>query len=84
MGPGTGTATEGANTATQPKLAGQELSARVPASGTKTSPLNGSTVIECALEVGGSITVWVTVPPWGSSVITAKNRVLLLPLFPVT
>jgi hypothetical protein len=63
------------------KLAGQGFSALVPASGTKTSPLNGSTVIECALVVAGSMTVCRTVP---SSLTTSKNRVLLVPLLPVT
>src|SRR5580700_5617728 len=58
MGPGTG-----ANTAMQP--AGQKVlapAALVPASATKTSPLNGSTVIECALEVVGTLTVFTTLP----------------------
>jgi hypothetical protein len=51
MGPGTSV---GPNTAMQPgfaTLAGQGFNALVPASGTKTSPVNGSTVIECALVV---------------------------------
>jgi hypothetical protein len=68
MGPGT------PNTAMQSgfaKLAGQgftPMGPAVPASATKTSPLNGSTVIECALVVAGRLTVWVMVPPKGSSV----------------
>ena len=48
MGPGTAAA----NTAMQP--AGQKVllpAALLPTSATKTSPLKGSTVIECALEV---------------------------------
>src|SRR4249920_3662158 len=51
MGPGTAV-----NTAMQPN--GQKVLAPAafePASGTKTSPLNGSTVIECALVVDGRL-----------------------------
>src|SRR5205823_4221957 len=81
---GPGTAAAGPNTAMQPKLAGHGFSALVPASGTKTSPLNGSTVIECALVVEGSCTVWIMLPPSGSSVTTSKNRLLFVPLLPVT
>ena len=44
------------------KLAGQGFSASVPASATKTLPLNGSTVIECALVVVGRLTVWAMMP----------------------
>jgi hypothetical protein len=45
MGPGTWL-----NTAMQPILVGQGFTPfKMPASGTKTSPVNGSTVIECAL-----------------------------------
>ena len=70
MGPGTGT---GPNTAMQPN--GHTVlapAATEPASATKTSPLNGSTVIECALVVVGGLTVC-RMLPFGST--TSKNRV---------
>src|SRR5262245_46121545 len=70
-GPGTGVTW--LNTATQPN--GQAVLVPlglVPASGTKTSPLNGSTVIEWALEVVGRLMVWRTLP---SASTTSKNRV---------
>ena len=51
----------------------------VPASGTKTLPFNGSTVIECALEVAGRSTRWITAP---LSLTMSKN--LPVVLVPVT
>src|SRR5215470_12958393 len=69
------------------KIAGQgftPLGPAVPASATNTSPLNGSTVIECALVVVGRLTVWLIMLAAPASVTMSKNRVVLVPLLPVT
>ena len=56
------------------KLDGPGFSALVPASATNTSPVSGSTVIECALVVAGRATVCKMLP---FSSTTSKNRVVI-------